>query len=145
MNQFDGARGNNDGKVTWAEFLDYYTDVSMSIPSDEYFVRMMESTWQVPENDNDPSAKKNIDYLCKEVKNRLRDISQGGNEILVKKIFNDFDINGSGCLTIDEVTSMVAKLQISVERKYVRPFFKIMDKNNNGAVEFAEFEAFLQN
>lgn len=105
----------------------------------------MESTWQVPENDNDPSAKKNIDYLCKEVKNRLRDISQGGNEILVKKIFNDFDINGSGCLTIDEVTSMVAKLQISVERKYVRPFFKIMDKNNNGAVEFAEFEAFLQN
>lgn len=34
-----------DGTVSWQEFLDYYTDLSMSTPSDEYFVRMMESTW----------------------------------------------------------------------------------------------------
>ena len=45
LNNFDGARGNNDGKVTKAEWDDYYTDLSMSTPSDEYFVRMMESTW----------------------------------------------------------------------------------------------------
>ena len=45
LNNFDGARGNNDGIVTWDEFVDYYTDLSMSTPSDEYFVRMMESTW----------------------------------------------------------------------------------------------------
>ena len=45
LNNFDGAKGNNDGKVSQQEFLDYYTDLSMSTPSDEYFVRMMESTW----------------------------------------------------------------------------------------------------
>lgn len=45
LNNFDGARGNNDGKVSRDEFFDYYTDLSMSTPSDEYFVRMMESTW----------------------------------------------------------------------------------------------------
>merc|ERR1740130_2012040 len=45
LNQFDGARGNNDGKVTLDEFMDYYRDLSMSMPSDEYFVQMMESTW----------------------------------------------------------------------------------------------------
>jgi Ca2+-binding EF-hand superfamily protein len=45
LNNFDGARGNNDGIVTWEEFYDYYSDLSMSTPSDEYFVRMMESTW----------------------------------------------------------------------------------------------------
>jgi hypothetical protein len=32
----------------------------MSCPSDEYFVRMMESTWQVPENDNDATVKATI-------------------------------------------------------------------------------------
>ena len=42
LNEFDGARGNNDGVVTKGEFFDYYTDLSMSIPSDEYFVRMLE-------------------------------------------------------------------------------------------------------
>lgn len=56
LNQFDGARGDNDGKVTWAEFTDYYTDVSASVPSDEYFVRMMESTWQCPEDENDAES-----------------------------------------------------------------------------------------
>ena len=45
LNNFDGARGNNDGVLTWEEFYDYYSDLSMSTPSDEYFVRMMESTW----------------------------------------------------------------------------------------------------
>jgi len=45
LNEFDGARGNNDGVITQAEFFDYYTDLSMSTPSDEYFVRMMESAW----------------------------------------------------------------------------------------------------
>jgi len=45
MNQFEGSRGNKDGIVTLDEFTDYYTDVSMSIPSDDYFVQMMESTW----------------------------------------------------------------------------------------------------
>jgi Ca2+-binding EF-hand superfamily protein len=42
---FEGARGNKDGIITTEEFCDYYTDLSMSTPSDEYFVRMMESTW----------------------------------------------------------------------------------------------------
>ena len=52
LNNFDGARGNNDGIVTWAEFYDYYCDLSMSTPSEEYFVQMMESTWQTPENED---------------------------------------------------------------------------------------------
>jgi Ca2+-binding EF-hand superfamily protein len=45
LSNFEGARGNSDGVVTMQEFCDYYTDLSMSTPSDEYFVRMMESTW----------------------------------------------------------------------------------------------------
>lgn len=45
LSNFEGAKGNRDGIVTKDEFFDYYTDLSMSVPSDEYFVRMMESTW----------------------------------------------------------------------------------------------------
>ena len=52
LNNFDGPRGNNDGVVTWDEFQDYYSDLGMSTPSDEYFVRMMETTWQVPEHED---------------------------------------------------------------------------------------------
>ena len=45
LSNFEGVKGNRDGIVTKDEFFDYYTDLSMSVPSDEYFVRMMESTW----------------------------------------------------------------------------------------------------
>jgi len=45
LNGFDGMRGNNDGTITKDEWTDYYSDLSMSLPSDEYFVKMMESVW----------------------------------------------------------------------------------------------------
>jgi Ca2+-binding EF-hand superfamily protein len=62
---------------------------------------------------------------------------------LLRKIFSDFDLNGNESLTIDEVTNMIAKLKISVERKYIYPFFKIVDINNSGCIEFAEFESYI--
>ena len=39
---FEGVQGNRDGRITWEEFSDYYTDMAMSIPSDDYFVQMLE-------------------------------------------------------------------------------------------------------
>ena len=143
LNQFDGPRGNNDGKISQDEFLDYYSDMSMGIPSDEYFVRMLESTWQVPEDENDAETQKTVTHLCKEVRSRVLDLARGGDPVLIKKIFGDFDLNSSGALTIDEVTTMIAKLKISVERKYVHPFFKVIDQDNSGDILFEEFERFI--
>jgi len=70
LNNFEGAKskGKGDGVVTQAEFTDYYTDLSMSCPSDEYFVRMMESSWQVPENDDDQTVKATVKLLLVEVR-----------------------------------------------------------------------------
>ena len=45
LNNFEGAKGNRDGKIAKDEFVDYYTDLSMSLPSDDYFCAMMESSW----------------------------------------------------------------------------------------------------
>jgi calcyphosin len=36
-----------DGIITFAEFCDYYRDVSASIDSDEYFGAMMTSAWKL--------------------------------------------------------------------------------------------------
>ena len=142
LNNFDGPRGNNDGRVTRNEWNDYYTDLSMSTPSDEYFVRMMESTWQVPEEENSAVTQQTVSHLLREVKSRVWDLSRRDPNLL-RKIFNDFDLNQSGHLTIDEVTNLIAKLKISVERKFVYPFFKVVDENNSGGIEFNEFEAYI--
>ena len=63
LNSFDGARGNNDGQVTWKEWLDYYTDLSMSMVDDEYFVQMMQSVWQICEDASSTVSKNQIEAL----------------------------------------------------------------------------------
>jgi Ca2+-binding EF-hand superfamily protein len=82
--------------------------------------------------------------LLHEVKGRVFELARRDPAFL-RKIFNDFDLNHSGNLTIDEVTNLIAKLKISVERKFVYPFFKVIDRNNSGGIEFDEFEAYIMN
>ena len=82
--------------------------------------------------------------MLHEVKGRVFELARRDPAFL-RKIFNDFDLNHSGNLTIDEVTNLIAKLKISVERKFVYPFFKVIDRNNSGGIEFDEFEAYIMN
>mmetsp|Transcript_25298 Transcript_25298/g.42685 ORF Transcript_25298/g.42685 Transcript_25298/m.42685 type:complete len:361 (+) Transcript_25298:45-1127(+) len=39
--------GDVDGVVTWAEFLDYYKGISMSIDDDQYFELMIRNSWHI--------------------------------------------------------------------------------------------------
>jgi len=80
--------------------------------------------------------------LLKEVRLRILELCRNDPKLL-RKVFNDFDLNRSGHLTIDEVTNMIAKLKISVERKCVYPYFKIIDADNSGGVEYVEFEKYI--
>jgi Ca2+-binding EF-hand superfamily protein len=80
--------------------------------------------------------------LVKEVRARVLELAKNDPK-LIRKIHADFDLNQSGALTIDEVTNMIAKLKISVERKYVHPFFKVVDQDNSGTIDFAEFEKYI--
>jgi Ca2+-binding EF-hand superfamily protein len=64
-------------------------------------------------------------------------------EFVLRKIFKDFDTNGSGAITIDELLGMLAKLGISVERKYANGILKVLDQNKSGQLEFEEFTTFL--
>lgn len=69
--------------------------------------------------------------------------NSSGEEFVLRKIFKDFDVNGNGCITIDEMLAMLAKLGISVERKYINAMMKVLDTNKTGTLEFEEFAAFL--
>jgi hypothetical protein len=71
LSNFEGARGDRNGSITKVEFWDYYTDLSTCLPSEEYFVRMMESTWQCPEDDFSPATQQTVGHLLREVKSRV--------------------------------------------------------------------------
>jgi Ca2+-binding EF-hand superfamily protein len=58
-------------------------------------------------------------------------------------VFKDQDHNNNGELTLDEWTNLIYKLKISVERRYVYPFFKIVDKDESGGIDQDEFTAYI--
>jgi Ca2+-binding EF-hand superfamily protein len=92
LNGFDGASGNNDGIITRKEFFDYYTDLAMSTPSDEYFVKMMESVWMVAENSEDSVFTDKVKYLVGLMRQRLISLANGQQEeYYLRKIFREYD------------------------------------------------------
>jgi Ca2+-binding EF-hand superfamily protein len=144
LDSFDGAKGNNDGVITRKEWDDYYTDLSMSLPSDDYFVAMMESVWNITEDEDSEANQDYVKEIVNLVRQRLLSMSdQSSDEYVLRKVFNYFDVNESGNITIDELTAMVAKLKISVERKYLNGVMKRIDSDNNGSIEFNEFLNFV--
>lgn len=80
----------------------------------------------MPEEEDTAATQQTVSHLLREVRERIFALARRDPNLL-RKIFNDFDLTQSGGLTIDETTNLIAKLQISVERKYVYPFFKVVD------------------
>jgi Ca2+-binding EF-hand superfamily protein len=143
LNSFDGVKGNNDGTISKDEWSEYYTDLSVSIPSDDYFVQMMESVWNICEDEDDDTYHQKISQYVEHVHSQLQNLTGGSTDQgLINKIFDDFDLNQNGMITIDEFANMVAKLEISIERKYLRGIFREIDLDKSGAIEFEEFYNF---
>ena len=141
---FEGVQGNRDGRITWEEFNDYYTDMAMSIPSDDYFVQMLEQVWCLAEDEDSAVSKERVKHLIGLIRQRLLIISGNSQEeFTLRKIFKQFDLNNSGTITLDEMTAMLAKIGISAERKYITCLMKVLDTNKTGMLEFEEFATFL--
>jgi hypothetical protein len=92
----------------------------MSMVDDLYFVRMMESVWQICEDESSNVTKTELAALTQSLRHKLLDFSNNSqDEYVLRGVFKEFDTNNSGTLTADELTNMFAKLQISVDRKYI--------------------------
>ena len=144
LSGFEGLKGNHDGTVTKQEWTDYYSDVTMSIESDAYFVGMIELVWKICENCESQSRKDVIKILTVTIRQKLLSFAnKQSEEQVLRTIFSEFDTNRSGILTVDELNTIFVKLQISVERYYLHFLLQQFDRNQNGVIEFDEFVNYI--
>lgn len=80
----------------------------------------MEQAWGCAEDDSSKPFCDAVRSMLATLRQRLITVSNGHQEeYMLKKLFNDFDVNGNGIITIDELAALMASLKISVERKYL--------------------------
>jgi len=111
LDGFDGAKGNNDGRVTFDEFEAYYKDVGGSVPSDDYFVMMVENAWGIKEQDT------RIEERWAKIKDTVFDkcaakSSKQSPKYNCKGILQTFDNDDSNSLSLDEFRSGAERLGV---------------------------------
>lgn len=145
-NEFINALAPQGSSVTREEWNAYYTDLAMGIPNDEYFVRALEATWGATEDDQSTIFQNEVKRLLNMMRQRLLTITNKSyEEFTLRSIFKQFDLNNSGTITLDELGAMLAKLGISVDKKYIVAMLKRLDSNGTGVLEFEEFANLLIN
>lgn len=116
----------------------------MTVPSDEYFVRHVESQWAICEDDHTEGHKAHVRELVKIIRNRALSKSHGQQiEFYLTNIFKAFDLNRNGLLGLDEMGAMLGMLGIRVEPNILNALMATIDTNNNGTIEFEEFLHFI--
>lgn len=139
-------RGDCEKEVSFNDFLEYYQDLSVGIFSDDTFAQRILQNWGIKEDEENQISKAELRFILKSFREKLiNKTHQKTDEFLLRKVFKEFDTNYSGFLSLLDLTAMMARLDIPMERKYIATIFNHLDANNNGFIEFEEFVHFVLN
>lgn len=133
-----GAKGQ-DVEVTLEEFYEYFGNLSGGIPSDDFFVLMMEQCWDQLEDE-----QKRFDEFLDSIERlfivKAKEVAKG-NEIEEKamaRIFKFFDVDGSGELDKDEFRMAMERFGMTLSQKEIDGFFRRYDQDGGGEISFDE-------
>jgi len=74
----------------------------------------------VLEDEESGVAIEEVKGLIKGLRYKLIQKTQGNHdEYILRKLFNDFDLNKSGNITIDELAIMLFKLDFPIQKKFL--------------------------
>lgn len=97
---------------------------------------------------SDGQSEMTIDYLCIELQRMIRDEAISGRKNGIPDfhaVFNLFDQNASGTVTIDEFQFMLNRLKLldALPESQVTLLMSRFDKKNQGKITFEDFIAFI--
>lgn len=134
-----GSFRNN--KITKGQFEQYYTDLSASIPSDKYFVSMMESVWVIREEGTPDESDVRLQELLEILKEKVRQKTPAGKleESNLSQTFKFFDRDESGSVSKEEFAFAMEKYGINLAPRDLSTFFKKFDSDGSGKIVYQEF------
>ena len=130
----------DDEIVTMKQFGDFYADISMTMFKDSEFLKFVSDSWTVSTTQYTVN-KKDVETLLAAMRHNLLKVGSARHteEYILRELFRDMDTDKSGALSINELRSMMCKINLTVDDRYLTAILNCMDTNKNGVVEFEEF------
>ena len=123
---------NNDGYTTCTQLKQYLTGSFKNISQEE-----LEEV--VNEADISGCGRVTFDNFMQLILDR--DLKEKRNQTM--QLFDSFDLNRDGFIDITDLSAVFFSLN-SKDEKQIQTIFGQLDKNNNGMVDFEEFEGFME-
>lgn len=135
-------KGTKDGKITFDEFKSYYEDLGSSIPSDEYFVGMMQNVWKFSATASGAAepVEASIAKWMTLLRNKAQQKTKTGKRLslTLQSIFKFFDGDESGAVTKDEFNKALVQLGVHINDKELDQFFSYF-AGADGRISTSEF------
>jgi Ca2+-binding EF-hand superfamily protein len=102
-----------EGYITQEEFFNFYTDLSINIPSDQAYSDFVSGQWGVALQKVATPTAEEVKSALKNIRFKLLQRTNGTHEeFILRKIFSEFDVARRGKLNEDDLSAMLTKLEI---------------------------------
>lgn len=116
----------------------------MTMFNDKEFIQLVSDSWTISSSQF-LIHPKDVETLIAAMRHNLMKAGSARNneEYVLRNIFREFDVDKSGALSINELRNMLFKLNLACDDRYLEALLRKFDSNNNGVVEFEEFQRFI--
>jgi Ca2+-binding EF-hand superfamily protein len=133
-----------EGYISQSEFISFYTDLSINIPSHQAFSDFVSAQWGAEQVKLSAGTVEEVKAALKTIRFKLLQKTSGTHEeFILRKVFNEFDSARRGLLGEEELSAMLTKLEIPTERRLLAPLIGKLSQRGDGCIDFADFEQFL--
>ena len=124
-----------EGEISREEFLAYYDDLNINMPHNDIFFRHVSSQWHFTPEKQQAVQEDIIRKETKSLRFKLIEKTQGSkDELLVRKLFDEYDINKNFYLSAFDTSNMLKRLGLEVPAKVAETIHERIDKNNSGYI-----------
>jgi len=134
---------DSEGLVSFDEFNKYYVDVSAGVGTDENFMKLLEMTWGVYE-DEVRAPETVVNNFVRLFREKLIAKTTGVmDEYIMSELFNSYDLNKSGLMSKTDFSAIAIKLGIEFPENVVDGLFARFPTSRKNFVEFKQFHDYL--
>jgi Ca2+-binding EF-hand superfamily protein len=127
----------NNGAVTKEEFIAFYDDLNVNYAHNDIFFRYVSSQWHYTPDKLQAVSENEIRTAIKNLRYKLIERTQGSkDELLVRKLFDEYDVNKNFYLSSYDLSQMLNKVGIKLSPVLIERVHQRLDKNDSGYIEF---------